>query len=204
MTRTLEPTPTRTAGPHWGRIVFGTLVVAVGTAWLLDVVGISVPWRFGPAAGLLFVGAVLLLSLVGGRGRADVVVLGVVLVVLATAVGVGAGRFAGPVGDRTVAPRAGAWPADTTVAAGTVEVDLTGGAPPLGGRTAVRVGAGRVVVRVPSGAALGIEARVVAGSVSVDDTRVREGLGLSWDTPGDPVITLDVGVGDVEVHRVGR
>lgn len=206
MTRTLEPPDTRTAAPHWGRLVVGALVVAAGVGWLLDVLGVSVPWRFGPAVGLLVAGTALLLSLAGGRGRADVVVTGLVLVVLAAAVGVGAGRYAGPVGDRALG--AGDWPPDTAIAAGTVEIDLTTGAPPPGARTAVHVGAGRIVVRVPATTDVGIEAHVGAGSVMVDGTTVQEGPDLSWASPGTStaftVVTVDVGAGDVEVHRVGR
>ncbi|MFR9803927.1 hypothetical protein ACL02T_16740 [Pseudonocardia sp. RS010] len=196
----------RRAGPQWGRIVLGSLIVAVGVGSMLGAQGVSVPWRFVPAVGLVLVGVVLLLSLAGGRGRADVVVIGVVLAVLAAGVGVGAARFAGPVGDRTIAAGPGGWPADTRLAAGTVEIDLTASALPTGGRMAVHVGAGKVVVRVLASAAVGVEADVVAGSVTVDGGKVEEGVDLSWSrsvTSPAPVVAVDLGVGDVEVHRVG-
>ncbi|MFR9805162.1 hypothetical protein ACL02T_23175 [Pseudonocardia sp. RS010] len=107
----------RRAGPQWGRIVLGSLIVAVGVGSMLDAQGVSVPWRFVPAVGLVLVGVVLLLSL-----------------------------------------------------------------------------------------AVGVEADVVAGSVTVDGGKVEEGVDLSWSRPATspaPVVAVDLGVGDVEVHRVG-
>jgi hypothetical protein len=84
--------------------VTGVLLTAAGTGWLLDELGVPVPWLLAPAAALLVVGVALLLGLLGGHGRGGLVALGVGLAVVAVAIGIGADRFAGPVGDRTIAP----------------------------------------------------------------------------------------------------
>jgi hypothetical protein len=158
------------------------------------------PWRS------LLVGSALVLTVAGGRGRSTLVVLGIALIVLAGAVGIGVDRFAGPVGDRSIAPGPADWPVSTTVAAGTVAVDLTRAPLPATGRLDVHVGAGRVVVRVPDSETLAVTATVVAGTVTVDGETVQEGLDLAWTDPAAPgahvTVAVDVGTGDVEVHRV--
>lgn len=200
---------TRTdTGVRWDRVVLGLLVAAVGIGWLAEELGASVPWSLLPAVGLVLVGVALLVSLTGGRGRSGLVVLGVVLLGVAISVGVGAERFAGPVGDRVVAPVTEVWPAPTRVAAGTVTVDLTRGPLPAAGRLDVAVGAGRVVVRLPDDRPVRVEARVVLGTVRVDGEAVRQGVDLQWIDPATaraPVaVVVDVGAGDVEVFHGDR
>jgi len=196
--------PRHEPGVRWDRVAFGLLLAAAGVGWLLDSQGASVPWHLAPAAGVAVVGAVLLVSLVGGRGRTNVATLGVVLLVAAIAVGVGAGRFTGPVGDRTITPGTDDW-SGTTISAGTLTVDLTHGPLPATGRLDVAVGAGRVVLRLPADRPIEVRAAVVAGTVRVDDVAVQEGVDLNWTDPaiGDAPLTVvvDVGAGDVEVSR---
>jgi hypothetical protein len=72
--------------------VVGVLLVAGGVAWILDALGVSVPWRMFPAA-LALVGLALLVSLRVGCGRAGLVALGAVLLLIALAAGVGITRF---------------------------------------------------------------------------------------------------------------
>ncbi|WP_308257378.1 HAD-IC family P-type ATPase [Pseudonocardia lacus] len=134
--------PARPRGPHWGRVVFGLLVVAVGVASLLDGLGWTVPWRLAPAIALIVIGLALLASLGGGTGRADLVVLGVIALVLAVAAAVGVDRYAGPVGDRSIVAARDGWPTPVQMAAGTVVVDLTRQPRPAG-TARVAVGAGR-------------------------------------------------------------
>ncbi len=198
------PSPRADAGVRWDRLVLGLLLAAAGAGWLLDELGVPVPWHLAPAAGVVVVGTVLLLSLVGGRGRGGVVALGVALLVAALAVLVGAGHFTGPVGDRTITG-AGGWPSGTTISAGTVVVDLTRGPLPATGRLDVAVGAGRVVLRLPADRPIEVRAGIVVGTVTVDDVAVREGVDLSWTDPataGAPLtVVVDVGAGDVEVSH---
>lgn len=189
---------------HWGRVVFGLLLAAAGVAWLVDALGTDVPWRFAPAIGLLVVGVALMLSVLGGTGRADLVVLGVVLAVIATLVGFGVDRyFAGPVGDVTITPAATEWPISRTVAAGTVEIDLTRAIPPAEGRMEVSLGAGKIILRAPESVA--VDASVALGSVTVNGTKVREGADLTWTDESvgrsAPTVTVNVAVGEVEVHH---
>lgn len=198
-----DPVTRRRPGPHWGRIVFGLLLTAGGAGWLLDSLSAPVPWHLFPAAGLVVVGAVLLLSLAGGTGRADVVVIGIVLLVVAVAVGAGADRFAGPLGDRTIGPAG--WPGPTRISAGTVTVDLTDTTLPTNGRLDVAVGAGRVVLRLPAEAPVQVRSTVVLGTIVVDGVAVGQGVDLDWTAPGTAVapvtVEIAVGAGDVEVIR---
>jgi hypothetical protein len=191
---------------RWDRIVAGLLLAAAGTGWLIAAFGAPVPWRLAPSVALVVVGLALLLSLAGGRGRGGLVAIGVAMLVLAGAVGIGADRFVGPLGERTVAPGAADWPSGTTLAAGTVLIDLTRTPPPPIGRLEVHLGAGTVTVRVPDSTAVRVESRIAAGAVVLDGRQVREGIGLTWvdpRTPGAPVtVAVDMGAGTLEVHRV--
>lgn len=200
---TAGPVPARNPGPRWGRIVVGLLLVVGGTGSLLAGQGVAVPWHLLPSAGLVLIGLVLLLSLAGGSGRADVVVIGVVLLVVAIAVGTGVERFAGPVGDRTIGTAGFAGP--TRISAGTVTVDLTDAELPAAGRLAVAVGAGRVVLRLPAEPAVRVHTTVVMGTVAADGVPVGQGVDLDWtapDTASAPVaVEIGVGAGEVEVTR---
>jgi len=200
---TAGPVPARNPGPRWGRIVVGLLLVVGGTGSLLAGQGVAVPWHLLPSAGLVLIGLVLLLSLAGGSGRADVVVIGVVLLVVAIAVGTGVERFAGPVGDRTIGTAGFAGP--TRISAGTVTVDLTDAELPAAGRLAVAVGAGRVVLRLPAEPAVRVHTTVVMGTVVADGVPVGQGVDLDWtapDTASAPVaVEIGVGAGEVEVTR---
>lgn len=199
-TRPTRPVP-RPGGPRWDRMVVGLLLAAGGVGWLLDGLGVAVPWRFAPAAAVVVVGLALLLSLAGGRGRGGLVPLGIVLLAVAVAVGVGADRFAGPVGDRTITPSVTGWPAAAQVSAGTVTVDLTRGELPAAGRVDVELGAGRVVVLLPADRTVRVHGTVVMGTVVVDGVAAQQGVDLDWTSPDpSPVdVEIAVGAGDVEV-----
>ncbi|WP_214401432.1 cell wall-active antibiotics response protein [Pseudonocardia lacus] len=190
--------------PRWDRIVLGLLLLAVGVGWLLDDAGVAVPWRALPAAALIVIGVALLASLAGGTGRADLVVVGVLALLVASAVGVGADRYLGPPGERTIAPARDGWPAPVRMAAGEVVLDLVQGDLPPGGAH-VAVGAGTVVLRLPADEPVRVDVRVVTGTVEVDGRTVREGFDLRW-SQGPPTsaasAVVDVGAGEVEVRHV--
>ena len=199
-----EPGETTSREPvRVDRIVVGLLLAAVGTGWLLDVLGVSVPWHLFPAAALVLVGLALVGTIAGGRGRGALIALGAVLLVVATAVGVGVDRFAGPAGDRTLTPAAGEWPVETTLSAGNVIVDLTSNPLPQTGELRVNVGAGRVVVTVPRQPPVHVEARVVAGVVLVDGVKIDDGLDVHWsEANGAQVrVWIEVGSGEIEVRH---
>lgn len=202
--RTGTPQAPPPAGVRLDTVVVGLLLVAAGVGWLLDRVGMSVPWRMFPAAALVLVGLALLASIAGGR-RGGLVALGAVLLVVATAVGVGANRFAGPAGDLTVAPQAADWPVSVQQSAGNVTVDLTRDPLPAAGQVDVQLGAGKIVLVVPEGAAIRIEADVVTGSITVDGAEAVSGIDIDWSESGAAssavVVTLTVTLGEIEVNH---
>jgi hypothetical protein len=203
---TATGSPTRsTSGPRVDRIVIGLLIGAIGVGWLLDQAGVSVPWRMFPAATLILIGFALIATLFGGRGRGALVGLGIVSLVLAVVVGVGAARYAGPVGDRLVAPAVAEWPVQQHFSAGTVTVDLTRHPLPEAGRLQIDVGAGQIDLILPSDSTAGIDATATAGSITVDGVKVGNGVDLQWSKPSNastPVeLTLHVGLGDIEVSH---
>ena len=198
-------TESTTVGLRLDRIVVGILFAAAGIGWILDEAGMSVPWRVFPACALLLIGLALVVSLFGGRGRGHLIGLGVLALVTAVAVGVGADRYAGPVGDRTVAPATGEWPVNEQVSAGTVTVDLTRHPLPESGDLQVQVGAGKIIVRIPETARVGIDATATAGTITVDGVQTGNGIDLHWSQPAPATshvaLTLGIGLGDIEVHH---
>ena len=133
------------------------------------------------------------------------IALGVVTTLLGVAIGVGADRYQGPVGDHLVAPTSADWPVQERISAGTMTVDLTRHPVPDAGRLEADVGAGRIVVLLPPERALSIEASVTAGSLAVDGIRVDDGVDLHWSGPDDHSdaveLVLHVGLGDIEVSH---
>jgi hypothetical protein len=75
--------------------VIGFFLLVIGTGWFLDLLGVSVPWRLFPAAGVVVIGLALL---VARNGRTGLITLGVVLAVTALFSAVETARFVGPVG----------------------------------------------------------------------------------------------------------
>ncbi|MEU4421509.1 hypothetical protein AB0F81_12850 [Actinoplanes sp. NPDC024001] len=188
------------AGPHWGRLVVGLFIAVAGVAWLLDGLGVPVPWRALPAAGLIVVGLVM----VGLRRVPGALAgLGAVLLVAATLATLPVQRYVGPIGERTVAPAVTDWPVDTAISVGNLHVDLTGRALPAGGRMDVSVGVGELAITVPSGAAVGIVATVGAGEIKVDGRSVGNGPDSRWSEaagwPGAVRLDARVGTGVIEV-----
>jgi hypothetical protein len=198
--------PRSSDGPRVDRIVVGLLIGATGVGWLLDQAGVSVPWRMFPAAALVGIGVGLLATLLGGRGRGALIGLGIISTVVAVAVGVGADRYAGPVGDVMVAPTVAEWPVQQHISAGTVTVDLTRHPMPETGQLQVEVGAGQIILVLPQDATAGINASATAGTVTVDGTNVGDGLDVRWSNPSrtpsaSVELDLHVGLGDIEVNH---
>jgi hypothetical protein len=187
------------------RVVIGALIAAVGVGWVLDEAGVSVPWRMFPSAALILIGFALLVTLLAGRGRGALIGLGIAAAVAAVAVGVGADRYAGSAGDRLVAPTAIEWPVNTRVSAGNVTVDLTRHALPEQGTLQVDVGAGELRLILPADAGIGVDASTTAGTITVDDVKVGDGIDVQWSgaTPAAPSVTVElhVGLGNIEVHH---
>jgi hypothetical protein len=184
------------------RVVLGLLAVSVGVLWLLDEAGADVPWRIVPPAALLGVGIALLVTLVVGEGRTTLIWLGVGLLVVSVALGVGAQRYAAPVGDISLAP-AGDWPVDSRLSVGNVRVDLTEHPLPNHGRMDIHLGTGNVTLVMPKDAPVRIDLTVTAGDILVDSAKVADGLDLTWSNQNaaEVVVSIDVGAGQVEVRH---
>ena len=202
----LTDLPGPSSGPRVDRIVVGLLIGAIGFGWLLDQAGVSVPWQMFPAAALVLIGLALLATLLGGRGRGALVGLGVIFTDIAVAVGVGADRYAGPVGDLVVAPTVAEWPVQQHISAGTVTVDLTRHPLPEAGQLQVDVGAGKIILVLPAEATAGINASATAGTITLDGVKVGDGLDVRWvhpsNSPSSAVqLELHVGLGDIEVNH---
>ena len=160
-----------------------------------------------PAVALMVVGLALVTTVRLCHGRVPLIAVGVALLAVAVAVGLDIDRYAGPVGDRVLAPVSGALPADTRIVVGSVIVDLARGPLPTTGRSQVQVGVGTVVVLLPPGAAVRVDAEVVTGSIIVDGTRDGDGMDVHWsERPGNAegaVLSVQVGIGEVEVQHRG-
>ena len=200
-----EPRTRSSSGPRVDRIVIGLLIGAIGVGWLLDQAGVSVPWRMFPAAALIAIGLGLLATLLGGRGRGALVGIGIISTVLAVVIGVGADRYAGPVGDRLVAPAVAEWPVQQHISAGTVTVDLTRHPMPEAGWLQIDVGAGEIDLILPHESTASVDATATAGTITVDGVKVGDGVDLQWskqsDTSSPVELTLHVGLGDIEVSH---
>lgn len=194
------------AGPRLDRIVAGVVIGVIGVGWLLDGAGASVPWRMFPAAALVLIGCVLLVSLFGGRGRGALISMGIVATVLAVAVGVGVDRYAGPAGDRMITPTAADWPVNTQVSVGNVTVDLTRYELPKDGFLQVDLGAGELRLILPAAnPKVGVDTWTTAGTVTVDDVKVGDGVDVRWSDPAHgstPIrVEVHVGMGNIEVSH---
>jgi hypothetical protein len=194
-------------GIRLDRVVIGLLIGTAGVGWFLDAAGVSVPWHLLPAAAVVLSGSALLLTLLFGRGRSALITVGVVSTVLAIAVGVGVDRYAGPAGDRLVAPISAEWPVVTTISAGNVTVDLTRHPLPEVGRMQVDVGAGELVVILPADSdRIRVDAWTTAGNITVDDVKAGDGIDVRWSqlatvAPAPISVELHVGLGNIEVNH---
>jgi hypothetical protein len=190
-------------------MIGGGVLVLIGALWLLERTGtidVSVTAVLGLATMVVGV-SLMLLANRGSHG--GLIVFGTILAVvtLVTAVAPFEG-FQGGFGDRTiVVSSVDAIQPDYNVAAGTLTIDLREiddlrAATPL----TASVGMGELVIRVPAGIDIDVEARVGAGEVDIFG-RVVDGVGIdeAYRTPGlgsgseSLVLELEVFTGRVEV-----
>ncbi len=195
-----------------GRLVAGLLLVLFGVGWLLEVLNvIDFPWDVLLPIALVLVGVALVVASRSGSRPGGLIAVGVVLtgvMVIGSAIDFPLG---GGVGERMERP--------TTVAAlrgeyrlgvGQLTVDLTNLSTAeldADARTRVRVGIGQLVVIVPEGLAVQVEARATVGNVRIFEDE-EGGFGVEREAgPGldgrGPVLelVLSVGLGEVEVRR---
>jgi predicted membrane protein len=209
-----EPTQPTAAtdqqGPAVATVLVGALLVLVGVGWLLDASGVRVPWRAMLPAALIAVGLATVAGAFRGRQPALMLVGVALAVVLSVAVATDWELdvpLAGGVGERSEQPST---PADLTeyrLAAGNFHLDLRQLQVPAGVTTVeARVGVGELLVEVPGGVAVEVDARSGLGEVRVFGEE-ESGLGSRVDRGvqdgggGRLVLDLRVGIGQVEVDR---
>jgi hypothetical protein len=212
-TRPLEPPPPppteRPARPHTGRIVGGILLIGLGVGWLSDLLGVEFPWDVVLPAALVAIGLALLV--VAGRGGAHgaLVTAGIVVTVLVFLGSIVDVPLGSGIGERAVAPTSIATVEDEyRLAIGDLTVDL-GDVPDFASSTSIReieirVGIGHATLIVPASASVRVVAHAGLGNVRLDDQEAS-GFDVERSTIDggdlDAVITVSVGLGQVEVDR---
>lgn len=191
------------------QIVGGGVLILIGLLWLLErggLIDVSVTAVLGLAT---MVTGIALMLLARGGAHGGLIVFGTLLalITLLTATAPFEG-FQGGVGDRTVTVRSvGDIRADYDLAMGKLTIDLRQiddlqAATPL----SASVGMGELIIRVPEGTEVSVDARVGVGQLEIFD-RVVDGVGIdeSYSTPGlvsgseSLMLDLQMFTGHVEV-----
>lgn len=205
----VPPPPPAPPAARWaGRLVLGVVLLLLGVGWLLEALGVDVPWDVVFPAVLIGIGVTLVSSARSGAGQVGLVVAGVILTILlvvGTAIDIPLG---GGVGDRTVRPSAQRIDPEYERGIGKLTLDLTDvdfGAIAVPLDIRARVGIGQLVVIVPLEAPVQVHVRAGIGSVRIDG-REEGGIGaeLSAAAPARaPVLRLEatVGIGEVRVDH---
>lgn len=206
-----EETPrAETAAPRRARgvapLLWGGAMIVVGVLWLLQMLGLDVPWSAIGPIGVIAVGLALLAGARTGT-HGGLIALGIVLTIL-SAITV---TFHGPfdVGDRTYRPTSVAeLPEAYELGVGNLVVDLRDvDFPADDTELTVRLNVGDLRILLPDDVIVAVDSTIGVGELRVLDRR-QSGFGphiqLFDDPPGDSgVLTLrtSVGVGNVEVMR---
>jgi hypothetical protein len=192
-----------------GRLVAGLLLVLFGVGWLLEVLDvIDFPWDLLLPVALVLVGVALVVASRSGARPGGLIAVGVVLtgvMVIGSAIDFPLG---GGVGEREERPATlGELRDEYQLGLGQLTVDLTDLSTAqldADARTRVRVGIGQLVVIVPEGLAVQVEARATVGNVRVFEEE-KGGFGVERQAgPGRGAVldlVLSVGLGEVEVRR---
>jgi hypothetical protein len=194
-----------------GRLLGGVLLVLLGVAWLLESLDVvQVPWDVFVPGGLIAIGVILVVNARTGASHRGMIALGIVLTVLLSIGTVIAFPVGGGIGERTERPTTPEGAAERfELGIGQLTVDLTEIPAPAAGTEPVlvraRLGIGELVVFVPEGVAVRVEAKAGLGAVKVFD---QEEGGLDVDLVSEPAgaapaldLRLSVGIGEVSVER---
>ena len=188
--------------------MLGLVLVLFGAGWLLEALGVDVPWDVAFPGVLIGIGIMLVSSSRSGAGQVGLIVAGVVLTILlvfGTAIDIPLGSG---VGDHTARPTGDRIERDYERAIGRLTLDLTEldfGAFGAAVDVRARVGIGQLVVIVPQDAPVRVSARSGLGSVRVYGQE-EGGVGAELSAPapaGAPAIRLEatVGIGEVRVDH---
>ena len=197
-----------------GAVTWWVGLVAAGVMLLLDRTG---TWQLHPVIFFAVLLAVVGLGLVVGAfaGRSHgLIVLGVGLSVVTALVSAVPAVGAGRTGTVSWAPASlSAVPTDGySLAAGKATLDLSGTALDTGpgGEVQAQLGAGKLVVIVPSDVRVALHADVGLGSIVTPDGRHQNGVGQTVDAVYGPstatargtlTLRLDLGAGQLEVRN---
>ena len=189
----------------------GALLTASGVFGLLAVLDVyDVDLAVAFASGVAIVGATIAVGAMTQRRVGGLVFLGLILlaafgVAAATPVSISSG-----VGERTEQPATvAALKSSYELGMGELDLDLGGVSLPAG-TTPVEasVGIGSLVITVPEGVALEIDAHAGVGEYNVlgdrdDGINAHQTFSFAGSTPDAPVLELeaDVGIGNIEVQR---
>ena len=168
-----------------GGITIGVVLIVLGTIWLLEALGMAVP--MGTVVPILLIALGLGVTISAALGEDSgltgmAVFLGMVLAIGALLVTVLDTPVRGGMGERHHAPTTAAELEDSYgVLAGTVTVDLADLVlAPGTTELAVTTVLGEVLVVVPAGMAVDVDATVAGGTIDLLGT-TTDGLGLSDD-----------------------
>ena len=179
-----------------------------GLLSVLDIYDVDLEVAF--AAGVVIVGGAIAIGAMTQRRVGGLVVLGLILlaafgVAAATPVSISSGA-----GDKTERPlTAAALQPSYELGVGSLDLDLRAVDLPAGTTSVdASVGAGELVITVPEGVAVEIDAHAGVGEIDVvgesdDGIDVDQTLTLAGSTPDAPLLQLeaDVGFGSIEVRR---
>lgn len=204
-----NPSPvaeSHTRGLGLGQIVAGAILILIGAGWLVEAAEwADVPWRLLLAGALIVVGAALMLGARSGS-HGGLIAFGILLAFalsLSTALAVLADiPLTGGIGEEQHNP-AGVAADEYRWGIGSMTVDLRNADDLPGTTITASVAIGELVVYVPEGVELQIDARVGIGEAQVFDEK-RGGFDAVVQTSGGPqplTLDLDVAIGKVEVRR---
>jgi hypothetical protein len=201
------PLPRSPKEPAWlGWLTFGLIVLAAGVLSLVASSGAAHPQPADVLAICVAVAGVgLVVGTFAGRARA-IIPIGLLLVAMLGIADALPRDLTWSAGTRDWTPMQGDLSSSYVLGAGKADLDLTGLDPTRSVTVAARIGVGRLMVTVPDGMGLVVDAKVGAGRVYLLGHE-QDGSGITTTTTlparahdGTLTLHLQGGFGDLEVH----